>query len=174
MRRLAIAFAVAASGLAAIPAGSLASTTASQLPGMSGSGTLNGFWSSSETSASGPVVVQFATVQQCREDLYPSSFVVKWTDPNGSHTFRETAIRGGSVCADWPFDIGVDSPGTTVAPFDSSISAVLFSPDDFPPAGEIGFNLTVPDGTIFVAPQVPGPLQGAPGRIQAFGTSSAT
>jgi hypothetical protein len=141
---------------------------------MAGAGTVNGTWISSQSSDSTPVVVQFATIQQCREDLHTSSFVVKWTDPNGSHTFKETAIRGGSVCADWPFDIGVDSPGTTVAPFDSSISAVLFSPDDFPPAGEIGFNLTVPDGTIFVAPQVPGPLQGAPGRIQAFGTSSAT
>ena len=174
-RRLPAAALVAASCLAAAPT---AGAVVSQGYGIAAAGTVNG--TVGPLTGGGtqtPVTVQFASVQNC---LVPgaSSFAAHWTDAAGTHAITLVPGANNNQCSTLGTSqiqyLFFNSQATMTAPSDSFVDGVFQGPQS---ADTVSFDAIFPEnGTayqLFVGDQMPGPLQGAPGRIQPFGTPIA-
>jgi hypothetical protein len=173
-RRILAAALVAAACLVAAPA---AGAVVSQGYGIAAAGTVNGSVGPMNGGTQTPVTVQFASIQNC---AVPggSSFVAHWTDAAGAHALTLVPGANANQCSTLGSSqiqyIFFDSQATMSAPSDSFVDGVFQGP---------GFGDTVSftaffieNGTgyqLFVGDQTPGPLQGAPGRIQPFGAPPA-
>jgi hypothetical protein len=171
-RRLLAAAAVVASLLVTAPAAG--ATTVASGYGIAAAGTVAGSLTPLFGGTGVPVTVQFATVQNC---LVPSasSFAAHWSDPAGTHSLRLvpgadtnqcTAVGSGQIQNAWG-----GSAATETSPGDSYVSGYLNGPSIGP--GTVSFTVICEEGgteyLLSVGTQAPGPLQGAPGRVQPFG-----
>jgi hypothetical protein len=145
--------------LIALPATSQAASTSP--PGISASGTVPG------TYKGNPVTVQVASVQGCVPGA--STLVAIW--PGGS--FTEAANSQADSCTNY------DSTGKPQSlSFTGSGKSGGTVTGDFEGPGSpsnpftIGFTISTAAGTLTVPQHAPGPLQGAPGRVQPFISST--
>lgn len=173
------AFTLTVGALAVTPAVSQATVTN---PGIAVAGTAIGQWVPG-SAFTGPASIQFSGVEYCNNA--PSTFVATWTDGFGAHRLRmDPAAQYASLCGAFdssgaPQFLAFNTFGLpTFAVSDASLDGSadnsyvegsydgpLSSFDPF----TVVFVLGVPYGVLSLQfPQTPGPLQGAPGRVQPF------
>jgi hypothetical protein len=146
--------------LVAFPALSQATTTSP--PGISAAGTVPGTYNGN------PVTVQVASVQSCIPGT--STFVAMW--PGGS--FAEAANSQSDSCTNYdasgrPQSLSFSGAGKSGG---SSVGGNFQGPGSPTNPFTIGFTITTAGGTLNVPQHAPGPLQGAPGRVQPFISST--
>lgn len=150
---------IAVGALALLPAVSQATATTS--PGISAAGTVQGY-----INGNG-VLVYVAAVQGCTPGT--STFLAEWA---GS-LFREGSAGQSDSCSNYN---GAGQPQSLQ--FGGSGTSGTVTGGDFEGPGSpsdpntVSFTITTPVGTLTVPQAAPGPFQGAPGRVQPYGTAA--
>lgn len=180
--RFLTAFAAVLAGLAILPAASQALVLAGN--GIAAAGTVVGTWQAGYSSFTGQSqVVQFAGVENCFS-AFGSTFVATFTDPAGNQdqvSFNSTDNQYQASCSDFDPNPQILTFSNMLASFNSSPFSASVSDGEYdgPNADDgtpdtVQFTLNTPLGDIFITKQTPGPLQGAPGRVQPFGPGLPT